>query len=134
MARLILDTGVLVSGARGRGQLGALARTDDIAIPAVAVAEYLVGTMLDTDPGRSAAHRAFLEQLLQLVPVLGYDEVVAEHHAELLAHTQRAGEPRGVHDLIVAAIARSAGRAVVTTDERARFGELPGVEARIIET
>jgi tRNA(fMet)-specific endonuclease VapC len=134
VARLILDTGVLVSGARGRGQLGALARTDDIAIPAVAVAEYLVGTMLDTDPGRSAAHRAFLEQLLQLVPVLGYDEVVAEHHAELLAHTQRAGEPRGVHDLIVAAIARSAGRAVVTTDKRARFGELPGVEARIIET
>jgi tRNA(fMet)-specific endonuclease VapC len=132
VARLILDTGVLVAGARGRGQLGALARTDDIAIPAVAVAEYLAGTMLDTDPGRSAAHRAFLEQLVQLVPVLGYDEVVAEHHAELLAHTQRAGEPRGVHDLVVAAIARSAGRTVVTTDKRARFGELPGVEARII--
>jgi tRNA(fMet)-specific endonuclease VapC len=132
VARLILDTGVLVAGARGRGRLGALARTDDIAIPAVAVAEYLAGTTLDTDPGRSAAHRAFLEQLVQLVPVLGYDEVVAEHHAELLAHTQRAGEPRGVHDLIVAAIARSAGRTVVTTDERARFGELPGVEARII--
>jgi hypothetical protein len=27
-----------------------------------------------------------LERLLQLVPVLGYDEAVAEHHAELLAH------------------------------------------------
>jgi tRNA(fMet)-specific endonuclease VapC len=132
VARLILDTGVLVAGARGRGQLGALARTDDIAIPAVAVAEYLLGTMLDTDPDRSAAHRGFLEQLVQLVPVLGYDEVVAEHHAELLAHTQRAGEPRGVHDLIVAAIARSAGRTVVTTDKRARFGELPGVDVRVV--
>ncbi|GAA0898529.1 PIN domain-containing protein [Pseudonocardia zijingensis] len=132
MARLILDTGVLVAGVRGRGHLDALARTDDIAIPAVAVAEYLLGTMLDTDPARAAAHRAFMEQLVQLVPVVGYDEVVAEHHAELLAHTQRAGEPRGVHDLIVAAIARSSGRTVVTTDKRARFGELPGVDARVV--
>lgn len=134
MARLILDTGVLVAAVRGRGQLAALARTDDLALPAVAVAEYLLGTTLDTDPDRSAVHRRFLEELVQLVPVLGYDEVVAEHHAELLAHTQRAGEPRGVHDLIVAAIARSAGRAVVTTDKRARFGELPGVDARIVES
>jgi tRNA(fMet)-specific endonuclease VapC len=133
VARLILDTGVLAAGARGRGQLGTLARTDDIAIPAVAVAEYLLGTILDTDPGRSAAHRAFMDQFLQLVPVLGYDERVAEHHADLLAHTQQVGEPRGVHDLIVAAIARSAGRAVVTTDKRARFGELPGVEVRVVD-
>lgn len=134
MARLILDTGVLVAAVRGRGQLAALARTDDLALPAVAVAEYLLGTRLDTDPDRSAVHRRFLEELVQLVPVLGYDEVVAEHHAELLAHTQRAGEPRGVHDLIVAAVARSAGRTVVTTDKRARFGELPGVDARIVES
>jgi predicted nucleic acid-binding protein len=32
----------------------------------------------------------------------------------------------------VAAIARSAGRTVVTTDERARFGELPGVDALVV--
>lgn len=131
MARLILDTGVLVAGVRGRGPLRAVAATDDVAIPAVAVAEYLAGTLLDPDPGRSAAQRTFLEEVLQVVPVLGYDEGVAEHHAELLAYAWRTGEPRGAHDLVIAAIARSAGRAIVTTDEKPRFGELPGVDVHV---
>jgi tRNA(fMet)-specific endonuclease VapC len=133
VARLILDTGVLVAAVRGRVRAAAVAGADDVAIPAVAVAEYLAGTMLDTDPGRSAAQRAFLEEVLQVVPVIEYDEEVAEHHAELLAHTRQVGEPRGAHDLIVAAIARSAGRTIVTTDKQARFEELPGVEVRIVE-
>jgi tRNA(fMet)-specific endonuclease VapC len=132
VARLILDTGVLVDAARGRGRLGALAGTDDIAVPAIAVAEYLAGTMLDADPGRCAAQRAFLDEVLQVVPVLGYDGGVAEHHAALLAHTRQTGEPRGAHDLIIAATARSAGRTIVTADERARFGELPGVDVRVV--
>jgi tRNA(fMet)-specific endonuclease VapC len=37
-----------------------------------------------------------------------------------------------VHDLIVATVAGAAGRTVVTTDDRARFGELPEVTARVI--
>ncbi|TQM02030.1 PIN domain-containing protein [Pseudonocardia kunmingensis] len=132
MARLILDTGVLVAGVRGSGPLGALARTDDVGLPAIAVAEYLAGTLLDADPGRSAAQRAFLDEILQVVPVLDYDEGVAEHHAALLAHTRRSGEACGAHDLIIAATARSADRTIVTTDARAGFGELPGVEVRVV--
>ncbi|MGH9065534.1 MAG: hypothetical protein ACRD0L_16495 [Acidimicrobiales bacterium] len=86
MARLILDAGVLIAGARGRVDVGALADTDDVTIAAVAVAEYLVGTLLDPDPGRAAA------------------------------------------------TARAAGRTVLTTDERARSGELPGVAVRTIHS
>jgi tRNA(fMet)-specific endonuclease VapC len=132
VARLILDTGVLVAGARGRGRLEAPAGADDVALPAVAIAEYVAGTLLDPDPGRAAAQRAFLEEVLRVVPVLDYDEEVAGHHAELLAHVRRNGEPRGARDLLVAATARSSGRTIVTTDEQARFGELPGVEARVV--
>ncbi|MGH3586089.1 MAG: PIN domain-containing protein [Pseudonocardia sp.] len=131
MARLILDTGVLVAGARGR-RLEVPASGDDVALPALVIAEYLAGTMLDTDPGRAAAQRAFLDEVLQVLPILDYDEGVAEHHAALLAHTRRLGEPRGAHDLVVAATARSADRTVVTTDERAGFGELPGVDVRVV--
>jgi tRNA(fMet)-specific endonuclease VapC len=132
VARLILDTGVLVAGARGRG-LSGVAGTDDVCIAAIAIAEYLAGTLLDSDPSRSSAQRAFLEEVLQVVPVLEYDEDVAEHHAVLLAHVRQVGEPRGPHDLILAATARSASRMIVTTDEEARFGELPGVDARVVK-
>lgn len=132
MARLILDTGVLIAGARSRIDVATLADTDDVAIPAVAVAEYLAGTLLDADPGRATAQRAFLDEVLDVLPVHDYDRAVAEHHAELLAQAQRTGSKRGVHDLVIAATARATGRTVLTTDERARFGELPEVTARDI--
>jgi tRNA(fMet)-specific endonuclease VapC len=131
VARLILDTGVLVAGARGQ-VLPDVSGTDDVCIAAVAVAEYLAGTLLDADPARSAAQRAFLEEVLQVVPVLEYDEDVAGHYAELLAHVRRVGEPRGAHDLLLAATALSSGRTIVTTDENARFSDLPGVDARVV--
>lgn len=132
MARLILDTGVLIASARGRLDVAALADTDDLALPAVAVAEYLAGVRADTDPARSAVQRAFLDDILQVLPVHDYDRTVADHHATLLAHVQRTGRKRGAHDLIIAATARATDRIVLTTDERARFAELPDVDARIV--
>lgn len=132
MARLILDTAVLIAGARGRVDVAMLANFDDVTIPAVAVAEYLAGTLLDRDPGRAAAQRAFLEEILEVLPVHAYDRVVADHHGALLAHVQRTGSTRGAHDLIIAATARAAQRTVLTTDEHARFGALPEVTARTL--
>ncbi|GLY65743.1 hypothetical protein [Amycolatopsis taiwanensis] len=49
-----------------------------------------------------------------------------------MAEVTRLGTPRGTLDLIIAATARATGRALVTTDARARFGDLPGVEARVL--
>src|SRR5699024_1945052 len=86
----------------------------------------------DTDPRRSAAQRAFLDDVLRVLPVHDYDRNVADHHASLLAHVRRTGSKRGAHDLIIAATARAANRIVVTTDKRAGFDELPDVTARII--
>lgn len=134
MARVILDACVLIAGMRGLLDVAALADTDDIAVPAIVVAEYTAGVLLTDDPGRAAAQREFLDDVLAVVPVVTYDRGVAEHHAELLAHTQRSGNPRGVHDLIIAATARATGRIVVTTDQRARFGELPDVSVRLISS
>ena len=134
MARLILDTGVVIAGVRGHLDIAALGDTDDVAIPAIVVAEYLAGTLLDPDPGRSVAQRAFLDEVLQVLPVHEYDRGVAEHHAALLAYVLRAGSKRGAHDLIIAAADRAADRIVLTTDERARFGELPDVRTRLVTT
>ncbi len=132
MARLILDTGVLVAAARGLLDLAAMSDQDDVVLPAVALAEYDVGVLLATDEGARAAQRAFLADVLSVTPVENYTPEVAKHHAHLLAHVHRAGTPRGAHDLIIAATARATGRVLVTTDQRARFGELPEVATRLV--
>ena len=129
MDRLILDTGVLVATVRGRATVSDDA---DIAIPAVAIAEYLAGVHLDPDAGRQAAQKAFLNEVLAVIPVCDYDRTVAEYHADLLAGTARAGGCRGPHDLIIAATALATARTILTTDVQARFDELPDVDARVI--
>ncbi|MEU4448633.1 PIN domain-containing protein [Actinosynnema sp. NPDC050801] len=132
MARLILDTGVLVAGVRGVLDPTAISDEDDVALAAVAMAEYLAGLLLDGDQGRVAVQRAFLDDLLTTIPVEDYTPAVAEHHAALMAHIRRSGSPRGAHAVIIAATARATNRTLVTTDGRARFGDLPGVDVRLV--
>ena len=133
MERRILDPGVLIGLVRGRLDPEEVLRGDvDAAIPAVAVAEYLAGTLLDPDPGRQSAQRAFLDEVLKAAQVCNYDRDVAECHATLLAHTRGHGRRRGPHDLIIAATALAAGRVLVTTDAGAAFDELPGLGVRLI--
>ena len=131
MERVILDSGVLVAGARGLVDVPSGA---DVAMPAVVIAEYLAGMILDPDVGRRAAQRAFLDDVLAVVPICDYDRSVAEHHAELLSYVERKGRKRGAHDLIIAATARATERTLWTTDRRARFDELPGVTTRLINS
>ena len=78
---------------------------------------------------KRAARLAFLEDVLAVIPVLDYDRAVAEVHAELLVHVRRQGRPRGAHDLIIAATAKAASRAVVSADDAA-FTDLPGVQVQ----
>ena len=60
MARLILNSGVLVAGVRGRLDLGAMTDEDDVALPAVVVAEYLTAEYLTKSPARELTVRCEL--------------------------------------------------------------------------
>jgi tRNA(fMet)-specific endonuclease VapC len=126
LARLILDTSVLVDAERGGEALWvALDDDDDVAVAALTVAELKVGVQLAK--GRRREKRAQLvAAVLDAVTIEPYDLEVAEAHAALLAHVRRAGAPRGAHDLIIAATARAQERRVVSSD-RSGFVELPGV-------
>ncbi|WP_028927137.1 type II toxin-antitoxin system VapC family toxin [Pseudonocardia acaciae] len=132
MARVILDTGVLIEVGRRRLGLSALSAQDDIALPAVVLAEYLAGLQIDPDPDRRARGRAELERIRAVAPIEDYTAKVAPHHADLLAHTRRTGRPRGPHDLIIAATARATDRVLLTTDRKAAFEDLPGVQVRAL--
>jgi tRNA(fMet)-specific endonuclease VapC len=129
---VILDTGVLVGLSRRQLDLGELAGADDLALPAIALAEFLVGVELDPDERRSTVHREFIDAFRELAPVVDYTAEVAEHHAALLVHTRRGGRPRGALDLVIAACARATDRVLLTTDVRARFDDLPGVSVRVL--
>jgi tRNA(fMet)-specific endonuclease VapC len=113
-------------GAAGLG--GLLGDEDDVAIAAISVAELMVGVEL-ADGKRRAGREAFAAAVLEAVSVEGYDLDVARAHGALLAHTRRAGTPRGAHDLIIAATARARDREVVSADLD-RFIELPEVVVR----
>lgn len=126
MARLILDTTVLVAVERSRKGLDAMvADEDDVVIAAITAAELLVGVHL-ADDARRDVRAAFVEAVLATIPTVDYDLAVARSHSELLAHVRRTGRPRGAHDLVIAATARATSRLVVSADASA-FADLPGV-------
>lgn len=126
--RLILDTDILIAYERGTIDRAAL-DADELAIAAVSVAEYRVGIELADTPARAADRARALVAITSTVEVLDYTEATAACHARLIAHARRAGTPRGAHDLIIAAHAAQTGRTVLTFDVKARFADLPGVNA-----
>lgn len=129
MGRLILDTSVLIALERGNVTIEEIIGPDDeVSIAAVTIAEMVNGIDGGASSKQATRKRDF-EQLLEAVTVQVYDETVARAHAELLIHSRRAGRPRGAHDLIIAATARTAGATVVTYD-RTGFDDLPGVAVK----
>jgi len=132
--RLILDTCILIAAERGSVNLAGAAGGDaDAALPAIAVAEYLAGVHLAATEQQRQTRRAFLERALDALPIEDYTRRVAGRHGELLAFVRRSGTTRGAHDLIIAATALATGRTILTTDDRARFHELPHVTARVLD-
>ena len=120
----------MVAGERGQIRLDDLiGDDDDVAIPAITVAELLVGVELAAAdrPGR----QALVDSIIATIPVEDYDLDVARAHGELLAHASRSGRRRGAHDLVIAATARARGRIVVTADQGG-FDDLPGVAVRLV--
>ena len=130
--RLIFDTGVFVDAERGTLDPARLhGDEDDVAITAVTVAELVAGVHMADDRDRPRRQH-FVDDVRQTFGVMEYDERVAEVHGELLAFARRSGRSRGTLDLIVAATALANRRVLVTTDARARFDGLPGLDVEVV--
>lgn len=126
--RLILDTNILIAYERGTIDRSPLDE-DELAIASVSVAEYRVGIEMADTAERAAERARALTAITSAVDVLDYTQATAAHHGRLLARVRRSGAPRGAHDLIIAAHAAETGRTILSRDTKARFGELPGVNA-----
>jgi tRNA(fMet)-specific endonuclease VapC len=126
MSLLLLDTTFLIDAERGGVDLDdAIDDDDDVAIAAVTVAELLVGVKL-ASARRRKARQAYVDEIIESLPIIAYDRNVAVEHADLLVAVRGQGRPRGAHALLIAATARAGDRMVVTADENA-FADLPGV-------
>ncbi|CAM3765208.1 hypothetical protein GCM10009799_21850 [Nocardiopsis rhodophaea] len=125
---LILDTNYLIAFERGTIDRSALDE-DSISVASISIAEFRVGIEMAATGALAAERARVLTAITSVVEVLDYTELTAAHHAALIAHTRRNGSPRGAHDLIIAAHAAETGRFVLSRDAKARFGDLPGVQA-----
>jgi len=128
MATLI-DASVLIAAERGGLDLDALLQAEgdvELAISAVTAAELLHGVHRSPRDRRRARREAFVERLLEHLPVVAFDLVAARLHARVWAELAAAGRSVGERDLLIAATAMARGFTVATRDERS-FPKIPGL-------
>ena len=89
-------------------------------LPAVVLAELLVGVSMADTPKRAAARRARIDALVAHVPVVDFDAAIAEEWARLFATLSRHGRLIPANDLAVAATAKHLDYGVLVgpSDER----------------
>jgi predicted nucleic acid-binding protein len=125
----VLDTSILVAAERQTIRFEPLLRSlgeEPVAIAAITAAELLHGCHRATDPGVRARRWAFVEALLQAIPVLPFGIAEARRHAELWADLIREGAVIGPYDMVVGATALAQGYALATLN-RKEFARIPGL-------
>jgi len=130
---LLIDTSVLVDLERARSP-ALLQEIEDqgVFISAISASELLHGVERAADDARRARRQAFVERVLDIVPILPFDLDVARVHARTWASLLQRGAAIGAHDLIIAATALCHDLAVLTRNAR-EFGRVDGLELRTFE-
>lgn len=102
---LVVDTSALVAVERGGGSLQQPGSDETVALPAIVLAELLVGVRMADSAKRAAARQRKVEALLDRVAVVPFDRYVAERWADLFADLRKNGTVIPSNDLCVAATA-----------------------------
>lgn len=126
---ILIDSSVLIAWERNQlnleSQLADNAE-EDFAISVITASELLHGVHRAVNPAQRRRREAFVEGLLDRLPVISFDAVTARIHARLSAELASKGTTVGPHDLIIAATAMTKGYIVTTRDERS-FPRIPGL-------
>ena len=133
---VILDTSLIIAAERGALRFEDLLRSlgdAPVGVAAITAAELVHGCHRAVDPGVRARRTAFVEALLDLVPVIPFGLAAARQHAHLWATLSEAGRVIGPHDMLIAATALARGDALGTLNE-GEFGRVPGLRLLPLET
>jgi predicted nucleic acid-binding protein len=125
----LIDASVLIAAERGTLDLDELLAThgdEEIAVSAITASEMLHGVHRAPAGPRRTRREAFVERLLEHLPVLTFDLVTARTHARLWADLAASGVAVGERDLMIGATAIARGYTVATRDERS-FPKIPGL-------
>ena len=125
----IVDSNVFIGMERrglGIAELPRLGPSEPVALASMTAAELLIGVARSVHPARKTARAAFVEAIFQRLPTLPFDLEAARAHAQLWVDLAASGTPIGPHDMLIAAIARSNGYAVMT-DNVGEFRRVAGL-------
>lgn len=131
---LIIDTNVFIDAENNRLDLGEISalQKQAVYIAAVTVSELLAGVALAKTADEKISRHAFVENILNSVPVLDFDTEVARIYAELYAHalssaTKNKRQKLNAHDLQIAATALVYGHQILSTNT-GDFKNTPGIQ------
>jgi len=126
---LLIDASVLTAAERGALDLDPILSAygnEEVAVSAITAAELLHGVHRAPAGRRKTQREAFVERLLEMLPVLPFDLVTARMHARVWAELAAQGTAVGERDLMIAATAMARDYSVVARDERS-FPKIPGL-------
>lgn len=131
---VVLDTSILIGAEREAIELEPFLRRlgeEPVAIAAITASELLHGALRSRSPGVRARRAAFVEALLDTIPVFTFGLPEARRHAELWVELMGSGEMIGPHDLLIAATALARGAGLATLNQT-EFRRVPGL--RLVST
>lgn len=133
---LVVDTSAVVDLERDERSFGdALSELghETVGLPAIVLAELLVGVELATSPQVAAARRGRVEAVRARVPVIDFTTSAAERWAQIRVALIRSGTPIPSNDVIVAATALALGWDVlVGRRDEAHFQRVPSLGVRVL--
>lgn len=128
MARVV-DTSVLIALERGGMDVNdilAVPREDLTFITAITVSELLVGLHRARIGRTQQLREKFIDSVIARTTVLPFDLECARVYAEISAHLMSHGQPIGIHDTMIGAIAVTHGHSVLTINPK-HFERIPGL-------
>lgn len=130
---MILDSSEIIALERSRGVVDDLVagREDEpLGISVVTVAELLHGVERADSEARRIRRQAFVEKVIEMIPVFPFDIGVARIYSGIWASLVQRGFTVGAHDLIIAATAISLDYTVITANRR-DFEKIEGLRLEV---
>lgn len=130
---VLIDTSILIEHERKRLDLErhlAQRQQEEFFLSVISASELLHGVHRAVRPEIRARRSAFVEALLERLPLLPIDLATARAHARVWAELATAGKMIGPNDLWLAATGLAHGLTVVTANVR-EFDRVPGLTVEV---
>lgn len=125
---LMLDTCVFIRAEKTGSQFNFdnIPADDAVCMSVITVSELLMGVARAESPARKMKRSAFVEAIINTIPIIDFTPKIARIHAEIYAILASQGQLIGSHDLMIAASAIAHGHTLMTTNEK-EFKRVPGL-------